>query len=99
MQAIIRKQVNRKDQGKRSGFRVRGHVVEPEKISRYAKWKKLLEGALLAQSKPVPGDLSALRCERTFLIPENQQPLQTLVVTLPPLQVLRFQIQHPVHKL
>jgi hypothetical protein len=66
MQAIIRKQANRKDQGKSSGFRVRGHVVEPEKISRYAKRKGLLEGALLAHSKPVPGDLSPLVVRELF---------------------------------
>jgi hypothetical protein len=63
MQAIIRKQAYRKDGGKSSGFRVRGHVVEPEKISRYAKRKSVLEGTLLAQSRSVPGDLSSLRCE------------------------------------
>jgi hypothetical protein len=56
MQAIVLKQAKRKIEGKDSGFRVRGHTVEQEKIERYKKRKNVSECALLSRPSPAAGE-------------------------------------------
>jgi hypothetical protein len=55
MQAILRKELKRKAEGKQSNFSVRGHAVDPKKISRYKKRKKISESVLLSQPSPTAG--------------------------------------------
>ena len=55
MQAILRKDLKRKAEGKQSNFRVRGDAVDPKKISRYKKRKNVSESVLLSQPSPTAG--------------------------------------------
>ena len=53
---IVHTQKKRKAEGKVTKFRVRGRLVEPEKIARTVKRKNISEDDLLAQSSPVAGE-------------------------------------------
>ena len=61
MKAIVRKQVERRVEGKDSAFRVRGHAVESKKIERYKKRKNVSENVLLSQSSPAAGECGILQ--------------------------------------
>lgn len=75
MQAILRTEIRRRGEGKSSGFRVRGHVVQSEKISRYVKRKGATEDTLLAQASPVPGEYRHYIEERTLLTLKFSNPI------------------------
>ncbi|KAH7317559.1 hypothetical protein BKA65DRAFT_514723 [Rhexocercosporidium sp. MPI-PUGE-AT-0058] len=82
---IARTQVKRAHEDKDTDFRVRGRDVDPEKISRAVKRKKITEEELLAMpAAPTPSDISY----GTPSVVDPQSPYAQQMVARSPVQIM-----------